>query len=285
MQLQTHRHLSEFCTFGIGGPIDYFAEVKTVEAMQEAMMWAKERNMPYLVLGKGSNCLFSDLGFKGLVLSNRIDFLKWGDRAVTAGAGLSFALLGVQTARKGWSGLEFASGIPASVGGAIFMNAGASGRQTCDALRSVVYLHPDGTQEVYAREGLAFDYRISPFQAMAGVIVAASFALIPESLARQNQLTLIASRMKTQPLKEKSAGCVFRNPKQGPSAGALIDQCGLKGKQVGGARVSEVHANFIVNGGKASSQDVLALIRWIQNTVYEKTGVHLETEIRIVPHG
>lgn len=274
LQLQQNRFLSEFSTFGIGGPIGTFAEVSTYEEMEEAL----QLKLPTLILGKGSNCLFHDKGFDGLVILNKIDFCHWNESEVTVGSGYSFSLLGVQTARKGLSGLEFASGIPATVGGAIFMNAGANGKETCDALKSV--LHFDTVRREFRREELSFGYRQSPFQMMSGVILAATFSLWPNQEARKSQLQIIDYRMKTQPLKEKSAGCVFRNPPN-RSAGALIDQCGLKGMARGGAKISERHANFIVNTGSASSQDVIELIQLVQEKVFQQTGVHLEPEIRI----
>jgi UDP-N-acetylmuramate dehydrogenase len=276
VKLQTNRSLSEFSTFGIGGPIRLFVEVSTIEEMEEALSLGH----PWLVVGKGSNCLFADVGFDGLVILNKIDFCEWQENSVFVGSGYSFSLLGVQSARKGLSGLEFASGIPATVGGAIFMNAGANGKETKDALKSVLYF--DGKRQEFAREELSFSYRTSPFQKLPGVILGATFALTAEPAARQNQLKIVDYRMKTQPLKDKSVGCIFRNP-PGDAAGRLIEQCGLKGTKIGGAKVSEVHANFIVNENKATSQDVRALIALIQKTVFEKTGVELESEVRFVP--
>lgn len=274
LQLQKNRSLSEFSTFGIGGPIAYFVEVATIEEMEEAFCL----DLPKMVIGKGSNCLFNDFGFDGLVILNKIDFCHWHEEEVTVGSGYSFSLLGVQSARRGFSGLEFASGIPATVGGAIFMNAGASGSETCNVLKSVDFF--DGTRKTYLKEELDFSYRASSFQKMDGVILSATFSLVSQKEARAKQLQIVDYRMKTQPLKDKSAGCVFRNP-TGSSAGGLIDACGLKGLQLGGAKVSEIHANFIVNAKNATANDVKALIHLVQEKVFQQTGVLLETEIRI----
>jgi len=279
MQVQQGRRLSEFSTFGIGGPIEAFVEVRSVVDVQEAFAWANTQHLPVLVVGKGSNCLFSDAHFPGLVLLNKIDHCTIEGQNVVVGAGYSFSLLGVQTARKNLSGLEFASGIPATVGGAVFMNAGANGQETCEVLTAVEYVHADGRVQEF--RDLAFGYRTSPFQQMSGCITAARFCLRDHAEARKNQLEIVDRRMKTQPLKDKSAGCVFRNPAPGVSAGALIDQCGLKGLAVGGAKVSEVHANFLVNDNAATAHDVLELIARVQETVLQKTGQHLEPEIRI----
>ncbi len=292
LSFSTDRFLKEFSTFGIGGPIRYFAEIVTVDEMQGGLSFALQNDLPYLVIGKGSNCLFPDRGFNGVVLLNKIDFCYWKDAAeksifesssvyVEVGAGFSFSLLGVQSARRGLCGLEFASGIPATVGGAVFMNAGANGQQTCDSLTCVGYLHENGKIQRYLKDELVFEYRHSSFQQMKGVIVYAGFTLGKCEMARDKQLAIIDYRIQTQPLKEKSAGCVFRNPKD-KSAGALIDQCGLKGFKVGRAKVSEVHANFIVNEEGASAEDVLGLIQMIQERVFQETGIFLETEIKII---
>lgn len=274
MLFQKNRFLSEFSTFGIGGPIAHFVEVSTIDEMEEAF----QSDLPKLVIGKGSNCLFPDTGFDGLVILNKIDFCEWNENDVHVGSGYSFSLLGVQTARKNFSGLEFASGIPATVGGAIFMNAGANGTETCDCLKSVLFFNGKERTE-FLRSDLRFGYRSSPFQKMSGVILSAIFSLKPQPAARKKQLEIIDYRMKTQPLKDKSAGCVFRNP-PGLSAGSLIDRSGLKGTQIGGAKISEIHANFIVNHQKATSEDVKKLIELVREKVFEQTGVLLETEIR-----
>ncbi len=278
------RKLSEFSTFGIGGQIAYFAEAKTFFDMQSGILFAKENKLPFLVLGKGSNCLFDDRGFPGVVLQSKIDFCEWRESSVYVGSGFSFSLLGVHSARRELSGLEFASGIPASVGGAIFMNAGANGKETFEALESVEFLNEDGEIRQYKKSELTFGYRTSSFHSMRGAILAATFALTPQSpSARETQLQIIDYRKKTQPLKEKSIGCIFRNPLNA-SAGALIDQSGLKGVKVGGARVSEIHANFIVNEAQATAEDVKKLMEQIQSCVLEKTGVHLEPEVRWVSY-
>lgn len=282
LQLQRGRSLKEFSTFGIGGPIWVFAEVSSMEEMREAFLWAGKEKLPFLILGKGSNCLFDDRGFDGLVLLNKIDFCEWREREVEAGAGYSFSLLGVQSARKGLSGLEFASGIPASVGGAVFMNAGANGQDTSQTLKKVYFLHKDGALEEYPKEALHFAYRVSSFQSMQGAILSATFSLEASPEARPRQLEILSARLKTQPYKEKSIGCIFRNPAPNVFAGKLIDTCGLKGKQIGDAKISEMHANFLINGKNARAQDVLELIQYVQAQVFEKTGYHLEPEIRLI---
>lgn len=281
---QENKLLSSVCTFGIGGPARFFVEVRTIDDMAKALAKCKELNLPYFILGKGSNCLFDDRGFNGLVILNKIDFMETlPENTFHVGSGYSFSLLGSQTARQGLSGLEFASGIPGTVGGAVYMNAGANGRETCESLVSVDYMNDNGVVCTLDKSRLHFAYRHSSFQKMPGVILGATFCLTPSSTAREKQLEIINYRKKTQPYNAKSAGCVFRNPHCG-HAGALIDQCGLKGTQVGGAKVSEIHANFIVNAEKATANDVMNLIRMIKSQVKEKTGTNLESEVRTIKY-
>lgn len=284
LQIQSGRSFKEFSTFGIGGPIGSFAEVRSIEEMEEAFQVSRDRKIPIFILGKGSNCLFDDKGFEGLVLLNKIDFCMIDSQKIDVGSGYSFSLLGVQSARKGLSGLEFASGIPGTVGGAVYMNAGANGRETSESLESVLFLTLEGEKITFWKKDLQFSYRHSPFQNMRGAILSAQFSLTLSNQARADQLKIVDYRLKTQPYKDKSAGCIFCNPSRAVTAGHLIDQCGLKGLQVGGAKVSEMHANFIVNANQATAEDVLELIRVVQKTVEEKTGYRLEPEVRVVKY-
>ena len=277
--------LSSYSTFGVGGPIRYLIEVHRVEQMQELIRFVSIEKIPYLVIGKGSNCLFSDKGFDGLVIVNKIDFLKDnGQGLFHVGAGFSFSHLGGLTAKKGFRGLEFACGIPGSVGGAVYMNAGAQGGDTAGCLNSVDYIDTQGNMFCLQKEALAFSYRTSVFQTMSGVICGATFSLILQENTREKQLQLLQYRIETQPYNEKSCGCIFRNP-EGASAGMLIEKCGLKGFSIGGAQVSPIHANFIVNKNGATSQDILSLIDHVKKRVYEVSGVRLESEIRIISGG
>jgi UDP-N-acetylmuramate dehydrogenase len=283
-QFRENISLKKYCTFNIGGAARYFFETRTIEEMQQALLWCREREIPYLVLGKGSNCLFDDQGFNGAVILNKIDFMNNPSPSVFhAGAGYSFALLGVQTARKGWSGLEFASGIPASVGGAVYMNAGANGTETCQALSSVDYIDEEGHFIVIPRSELQFSYRFSPFQKRKGAIAGATFTLTPKPEARQQQIEIVNKRKQTQPYGSMSAGCIFLNPTNN-HAGKLIEQCGLKGFSVGEAQVSDVHANFLINTGNATCNDMLALIDLVKTRVKEATGIELHSEVRRIPY-
>ncbi len=283
MQLEEGRLLKEFTTFGIGGPAKYFTQVTSIIELQEVIRFCSENNLRYFVLGKGSNSLFSDKGFDGVVILNKIHFVEEKAGEFYVGAGYSFSLIGSQTARKGWEGLEFASGIPGSVGGAVFMNAGANGAETFETLTEVTYVNDAGEIEVLPKSALQWSYRHTSFHERKGAIAAARFQLKPSTEARKKQLQLIDYRTKTQPYSDQSAGCVFRNAPQA-SAGRLIQECGLKGFSIGGAEVSTMHANFIVNKGSASADDVIALAKHVQNTVLDQTGQLLEMEIRVIPY-
>lgn len=271
--------LKDYSTFGIGGPARFFLEITDIKAMQDCIAFCAQEKIPYIVIGKGSNCLFDDKGFDGLVILNKIGFCEFEADIVSVGAGYSFSLLGSQTARKGFSGLEFASGIPATVGGAIFMNAGANGSEVSNCLIDVSYVNEKGELEILTKESLIFSYRHSSFQEKKGAIVGARFKLTLSPEARAKQLGIIEYRTKTQPYGDKSAGCLFRNP-QSFSAGALIQECGLKGVRIGGAEVSTLHANFIINREGATAEDILKLADLVQKTVREKKGVDLHMEVR-----
>lgn len=283
LKFEIDKQLSPYSTFGIGGPARFFIEIRKVEEMQVLLSYCYQNKLSYLVLGKGSNCLFDDRGFDGLIILNKISFCQFNWPIVSVGAGYSFSLLGAQTARKGWAGLEFASGIPGSVGGAVFMNAGASGAETADTLIEVTFVNEQGHIETLAKDQINFAYRFSSFQQKKGAIVSAKFLLTPSEEARKKQLSIIAYRSRTQPYGDQSAGCIFRNPVD-KSAGALIQQAGLKGARLGGAEVSTLHANFIVNKAGAKTRDVLELADKVRKTVHEKTGIDLEMEIRYIPY-
>jgi UDP-N-acetylmuramate dehydrogenase len=283
-QFERHRLLKDLTTFGIGGPADYFIEVHDISTMQSILRLCKNHQLPYFILGKGSNLLFDDRGFAGVVIANRIHFInKLEENTWHVGAGYSFSLLGSQTARQGWTGLEFASGIPGSVGGAVYMNAGANDSETCQNLISVDFIDSNGELSCLPKEELSFGYRFSSFQQRKGAIVGATFRLKKASEARQRQMEIIQYRKKTQPYDAKSAGCVFRNPSCA-HAGALIDQSGLKGKTLGDAQISTLHANFIINKGNATSAEILNLIEYIRHEVKARTGFDLELEVHCVPY-
>lgn len=281
VRVELGKLLSECTTFGVGGPARAFASVTTLEEMSDALAHGREQGLKVLVLGRGSNLLFDDHGYDGLVILNKINFIEWDGPLCRVGAGNNFSLLGSRTARDGWAGLEFASGIPGSVGGAVVMNAGANGQETCEVLHSVESLTPEGELCTRSREELAYSYRTSPFQSNGEAVIAATFALERSETARGRQIDIITARKETQPLWEKSAGCMFRNP-EGASAGKLIQEAGLKGLAVGDAIVSDLHANFIINRGSATSAQVLELIDQVQQRVKKASGYDLQREVKYI---
>ncbi|MEZ5314892.1 MAG: UDP-N-acetylmuramate dehydrogenase [Chlamydiales bacterium] len=280
---QTDKPLSKFSTLGIGGPARYFAEATSIEEMRKMVNYAYQIGLGVHILGKGSNSLFDDRGFNGLVILNRICFLEQQKNKVSVGSGYSFARLGMKMAKKGWGGLEFAMGIPGTVGGAVYMNAGANGQETADLLKQVGYVTEVGELVFFQKKDLQFSYRFSSFQKCKGAIVETVFDLISSQEAKHQKRKILNYRLMTQPYRVRSAGCAFRNP-EGGSAGYLIDQIGLKGMSIGGAVVSEKHGNFILNADHATAVDVLELIKEIKKRVYSEKGILLEEEICYIPY-
>jgi UDP-N-acetylmuramate dehydrogenase len=301
--------MSRHTTYEIGGPADYFAEPSTVEALIDLLTVAKEKNMPYLVLGKGSNVLVADKGIRGLVISlgehfGRFGFLgnfpgeddyHWnlqhlhqrpvlnhrGKAYFYSEAGASMIDASRYASSQGLTGLEFATGIPGSVGGAIFMNAGAYEGSTVDVAKLSYYLDED--LKIKALEGTdqGFGYRMSAFQKGEKIILSTCYVLEEDDpqIIKDRVNDYTARREHSQPLDMPSCGSVFKRP-EGHYVGKLITDAGLKGKAIGGAQVSLKHAGFIVNQGGATAQNVLDLIHFIQDEIYNRFGVHLETEVR-----
>ncbi|PIA33280.1 hypothetical protein AQUCO_04100003v1 [Aquilegia coerulea] len=285
--LQIIRHkklLSELSTWGIGGPCNYFVQLSNLTQLISAVRYCNEHSIRFIIVGKGSNCLFDDHGFDGCVILNQIRFLERVQPGVyRVGSGYAFNRLGVQCCNEGYSGLEFAAGIPGTVGGAAYMNAGANGQETADVIDSVEIVTVDGRLKTLNREELSFGYRKSPFQEMEDLaaVTAVTFRLIPSVSAKERQQTMLAKRKMSQPLAQRSAGSVFRNP-LGFSAGDLIEKAGLKGFRVGGAKVSEIHANFFISSGNCTSRDMRELINLVKEKVNVKFGIQLKEEIRYV---
>ena len=277
--------LAAHCTFKIGGPAQLFVQPQTEQQLCSAVALCKEQAVRYYLLGNGSNILFADEGFAGVV----IDISALGsDIAVegnmlTAGAGVRLTALCRAALEHGLSGLEFAYGIPGTVGGAVYMNAGAYGGEMKDVLTVVRYLTAEGEVVQASAAELDLSYRHSIFEENGGCILSAQFALQPGNAAdiRAKMDELMAKRADKQPLDKPSAGSTFKRP-AGAFAAALIDQCGLRGFRHGGAAVSDKHCGFVVNLGGATCADVLALCDEVRAIVKEKTGYELEKEIRVV---
>ena len=280
--LRADEPMARHTTFQIGGPADRFLTVENAAQLQGLLSCLRQAGIPYLVLGKGSNLLVSDKGIRGAVLHLGGDFKKVevlpDGRTLRAGAGAPLASVCALARERSLTGLEFAWGIPGSVGGGAYMDAGAYGGEMRDVVSRVLHLGPDGAPG----EALAFGYRHSRYTGGEDIITAVEFSLQPGDPAAiaGKMEELMARRKDKQPYDMPSAGSVFKRPQNGFAA-ALIEQCGLKGRRVGGAQVSEKHAGFIVNTGGATCQDVLELISIIQKTVEEQTGTRLECEVRV----
>lgn len=284
--LRVDEPMARHTTFQIGGPADRFLTVENAAQLQGLLSCLRQAGIPYLVLGKGSNLLVSDKGIRGAVLHLGGDFKKVevlpDGRTLRAGAGAPLASVCALARERSLTGLEFAWGIPGSVGGGAYMDAGAYGGEMRDVVSRVLHLGPDGAPGEARGEELCFGYRKSRYTGGEDIITAVEFTLQPGDPAAiaGKMEELMGRRKDKQPYDMPSAGSVFKRPQNGFAA-ALIEQCGLKGRRVGGAQVSEKHAGFIVNTGGATCQDVLGLIAVIQKTVEEQTGTCLECEVRV----
>lgn len=276
--------MSKHTTFRVGGPADLMFAPADREELCVALEAAKAENVPAYVIGNGSNLLVRDGGIRGLVIALGDDYARVcvdGDR-IYAQAGARLSKIAALAQENGLSGLEFASGIPGTLGGGCMMNAGAYGGQLSDVLRSCqVWLN--GQLKSYSTEEMEMGYRTSMPLKKGGVVFSAEFCLRQDDPAAisERMRDFAARRREKQPLNLPSAGSTFKRP-EGRFAGALIEGCGLKGCTVGGAQVSEKHAGFVVNTGGACARDILALIAHVQKTVLAETGVQLEPEVRII---
>ncbi|KXL53298.1 UDP-N-acetylenolpyruvoylglucosamine reductase [Anaerotignum neopropionicum] len=272
-------------TFRTGGPADIFIMPGSFKEVKESISILKENNIPFMVIGNGSNLLVRDKGIRGAViqLGRRLSKVDVDGEFVFAEGGALLTALSAKAAENALSGLEFASGIPGTVGGAITMNAGAYGGEMKDVLISVEVLTEEMEVKTIPVEALELSYRHSILLKDGYILLRAKLKLKngnPEEI-KTKMAELGEQRREKQPLQYPSAGSTFKRP-QGYFAGKLIQDAGLKGKRIGGAQISEKHAGFIINVGKATTQDILDLIAFCQQTVYEKFGVRLETEVKII---
>lgn len=276
--------LARHVSFRIGGPADILVLPGTLEALDAAVAWLYGEGLPFVVLGRGSNVLIADRGVRGVVVKTGRgqEGITYDGPRVHAESGVSVPHLSRRTAERGLTGLEFAAGIPGSVGGAVVMNAGAHGCSVADVLVSARVRTPRGIATWTAAE-LAFRYRHSRLQDEPGVVLDCDLALRPqaaeEAVARLE--SWLRTRAESQPLGPPSSGCIFRNP-DGDYAGRLIEAAGAIGLRVGGAVVSDRHANYILNSGGATARDVLALIDAVRARVRDDAGADLATEIKML---
>ncbi|WP_018753251.1 UDP-N-acetylmuramate dehydrogenase [Paenibacillus sanguinis] len=274
--------MSKHTTWKIGGPADAMIIPQNVRQLQELIRLLHEEQIPWMTVGKGSNMLVSDKGIRGCVirLGTDLESIAIDGAAISAGGGASFVRLSVMAGKAGLTGLEFAGGIPGTVGGAVYMNAGAHGSDVSRIFNSADIVLETGELVTYTANDMMFAYRHSILHEQRGIVAEARF-----SLAAGDRLEIAAAmatykdrRRKTQPLTQPCCGSVFRNP-QGDHAARLIEAAGLKGMKVGGAEVSTLHANFIVNTGQATAEDVLALMEKIKAVVADQSGVALVPEV------
>lgn len=283
LRLLEREPMARHCSFRIGGPADLFAEPADESELLALLALLRERGVPPLLLGKGTNLLVADAGLRGVVvhIGEALGAVRVAGARVEAGAGVPLSVLAQRAREHSLTGLEFAHGIPGSLGGAVVMNAGAYDGEMKDVVVSVRYLDAEGT--LRETEDPGFAYRRSRFSDGKSAVLSAVLQL------REGDGEAIAARMRElgekrrskQPLDRPSAGSTFKRPAQGYAA-ALIEGAGLKGLSVGGAQVSEKHAGFVINTGNASCADVLGLMELVRARVLEKYGVKLEPEVRIV---
>ncbi len=285
LELREQEPMSRHTTFRIGGPVRLMALPKTEKEAQAVLKTAWELECPPFFLGNGSNLLVADAGYEGFVLklARGMDQVREVNRRLVAGSAMLLSQLAWAALGRGLAGLEFAHGIPGSLGGAVTMNAGAYGGEMAQVVTAVTCLTRTGELETVPADRCAFSYRHSAFSDGSRLILRVEFSLPqgdPEEIRAKIE-DLARRRKEKQPLEWPSAGSMFKRP-PGHFAAALIDQCGLKGLTVGGAQVSEKHAGFVVNRGGATCADVLALVDQVRERVLRQTGVELEMEVRVL---
>ncbi|AFZ52944.1 UDP-N-acetylmuramate dehydrogenase [Cyanobacterium aponinum UTEX 3222] len=279
--------LSPFTSYRVGGKAQWYAEPKSWNDIQAIFTWLQKEQMPFTCLGGGSNLLISDRGIEGLVLNTRHlkQYLIDEDNlTITVGAGYPLPKLAWKAAKKGWQGLDWAVGIPGTVGGAVVMNAGAHKGCMADIFKSAIVAYSDGRIETLSKEDLEYSYRSSRLQKENALVLQATLNL-ESGQSKEEMMALTTSNFKmrkqTQPYDKPSCGSVFRNPKP-QAAGWLIEQIGLKGHQIGGAQVAHRHANFILNAGNATARDIFNLIQYVQEKVEENWSILLHPEVKFL---
>jgi UDP-N-acetylmuramate dehydrogenase len=285
--LEKNFRLAELTTYRVGGPAQWFVAPHSLEQLQASVQWAASEGVAITVLGAGSNLLISDHGLSGLVISTRHlreQTLSAETATITVAAGKPLPRLCWQLAKQGWAGLEWAVGIPGTIGGAVVMNAGAHGESISDSLVEALILEPNGAIKTLSNAELEYGYRSSTLQGGQNIVLSATFSLKAGQPAETVKATTEAHlnhRLTTQPYELPSCGSVFRNPLP-RTAGWLIENSGLKGFTMGGAQVAQKHANFIVNLGGATASDIYALIFHIQKQIEDRWELRLRPEVKIL---
>lgn len=296
MQILENEPMCKHTSFKVGGPVRYFAKAETAEDLKTAMTLAREKGLPYFILGNGTNLLVSDNGYDGVVITLAGDFSTiedFGNGAFKVGAAVPLGRFARTTLKQGFAGIHKLAGIPGTLGGAIYMNAGAYGQEIGNCCTMVTVLDDDGSTRELATADCSFGYRQSIFQKNKAIILSATFQLPAASAEGKAVADLeaelaecMAKRKASQPLNMPNAGSTFKRLESGAAdtptqiaPGYYIEQAGLKGHRIGGAEVSTLHANFIVNAGGATASDIKALSEYVQQKVAEKFGIQLKREI------
>ena len=285
VELRFNEPMSSHTSFRIGGAVEVMAFPKNRDELSSVLKQSALLDCKPVILGAGTNVLAPDEGMRGLVICLK-DCLEGMEQlnatTIRVASGVTMTRAAVYAANLGLSGLEFAHGIPGTVGGGVYMNAGAYGGEICQVCSGVEVMDFNGNTHVYSNEEMAFSYRHSALEERDEIVISADFVLEqkPEQEIREKMKELMGKRSASQPLDKPSAGSAFKRPVGGYAA-ALIDQAGLKGYQVGGAAISTKHAGFAVNLGGATAEDVQTLLNQVSDIVYEKSGIRLEPEVRI----
>ena len=284
-KLLENEPLSRYTTYRIGGPARYLLNPAEVEDVEKALQFAQDKGVPWLVLGLGSNVLVKDGGFSGLVirLGKGLDKFEMKGATGIVGAGMPTPLLARRTAEAGFAGVERFIGIPGTVGGGVYMNAGAHGAEFAEVVTEITVMDAKGKLKQLTRKQIPFKYRTSGLGQV--IVLEAKLGLGEEAPAKlkEHQSRLLRWRKAGTPFDQPCCGSVFKNPSGGTkTAGMLIEEVGLKGFRIGGAHVSILHANYIVNTGNATAADVLKVIDQVRKTVAKKLGVDLELEVKVI---
>jgi len=283
--LHEYEPLAPYTSFKVGGAARYFLAPKTETEMISAIIWASDNNIPLYIFGKGSNLVFSDSGFKGLVIHTG-DFTKidWNEYEVTCSAGILMYTVMKQSVQRGFSGIHKLGGIPGTLGGCTYINAGAYGQETSDVVVEVVSCTEWGELKIRPAAKCRFQYRHSLFCELQETILSVKLKLTPaqnKSLLEDEMRESLAHRKKTQPLSLPNSGSIFKRP-AGMFPGKIIEEAGLKGQHIGDAEVSPKHANFIVNKKAAKAQEIYDLSMQVIDRVKSSSGISLEHEVRFV---
>ena len=279
-------NMSKHTTFGIGGKVSCYIMPKTIKHLKEVLKYSSENKINISFVGSGSNLLVSDYGYDGIIISlkktfKNLNILRNG--TIIAESGVMLGSMVRKATNKGIKGMESLIGVPGTVGGALYMNAGAYNHEISNYFCSALLLNKKGEEKIYQKKDIKFDYRYSSFP-KDEILIEAEFKYPggdPETILK-NKKDASIKRKNSQPLKYRSAGSIFKNPNKKSPAGYLIDKAGLKGTTIGGAQISNKHANFIINLGDATAKDVFELIQISKEAVFEKFNIKLELEIKLI---